>query len=348
MILITCRGNWRKLRIASISLVFVAIISLIGCNSPTYVPAPSPSSPSPTPSPTPEPSTPVKSPPITIALDYFGIRNTHWIPQWGGDQLAKIQLIVVVSDEQATLAVWPPQSGQNLIFDMDYFQVEALKGKMDPPVVFNGSATGTLVVYVAAYNVNKGPITKAQIDMLSKWLGFPELDILKAAIPDRELVGYYWQTWSPSSNWGIGERYDDKGDGDLRVWLRIGSGQMPEAAQQPVIKPNVKIEGKLPTGVKARAAFVYNASDFAFTLTNNESFEFPIYWRLETTSNPGTEINYVISPTEGQESVPANGAITVTNKYWFTIPGDYKWKYVAEYPKGNPVASWEGTLKVSP
>jgi hypothetical protein len=35
----------------------------------------------------------VKSPPITIALDYFGIRNTHWIPQVGGDPLAKIQLI---------------------------------------------------------------------------------------------------------------------------------------------------------------------------------------------------------------------------------------------------------------
>jgi len=289
----------------------------------------------------------VKSPPITIALDYFGIRDTHYIPQVGGDPLAKIQLIVVVSDEQATLAVWPPPSVQDLYFDMDYFQVKELKDKLNPPIVFTGSATGTLVIYVAAYNVNKGPITKAQIDMLSKWLGFPELDILKAAIPDRELVGYYWQTWTPSVNWGIGKHYDG-GDGDLRVWLRIGSGQMPEAAQKPVLKPNVKIEGTLPTDVKARTTFVYNASDFAFILTNNESFEFPIYWRLETNSNPGTEINYVIYPTQGQESVPANGTITVTNKYWFTTPGDYKWKYVAEYPKGNPVTSWEGTLRVNP
>ena len=345
--MITCCGNWHKLRIASISLVFVAVISLIGCNSPTYVPIPSPSSPSPTPTPTPEPSTSVTSPPITIALDYFGVRNTHWIPQVGGDPLAKIQLIAVVSDEQATLAVWPPQSGQNLTFDMDFFQVKALKEKMDPPVVFNGPVTGTLVVYVAAYNVNKGPITKAQIDMLSKWLGFPELDILKAAIPDRELVGYYWQTWSPSSNWGIGKHYDG-GDGDLRVWLRIGSGQMPEAAQQPVLKPNVKIEGKLPAGVRVRTTFFYNESDFAFTLTNNESFGFPIYWHLESPSNPGTEINYVIYPTEGKQDVPANSSATIHNKYWFTTPGDYKWKYVAEYPKGNPVASWEGTLKVSP
>lgn len=65
-------------------------------------------------------------------------------------------------------------------------------------------------------------------------------------------------------------------------------------------------------------------------------------------SNPGTEINYVIYPTEGKESVPGNGAITVTAKYWFTTPGNYQWKYVAEYPKGNPVASWEGTLEVNP
>ena len=347
MILITHRGNWRKLRIASISLVFATIISLIGCNAPTYVPAPVQSSPSPTSTPSLTPSTPVKSLPITIALDYFGVRNTHWIPQVGGNQVAQIQLIVVVSDEQGTLAVWPPQSVQNLTFDMDYFQVKALKEKMDPPVVFNGSATGTLVIYVAAYNVNKGEITKAQIDIVSKWLGLPDLNKLKDAIPDRELVGYYWQTWSPSSNWGIG-RYDEQGEGDLKVWLRIGSGQMPEPVQEPVLKSNVKIEGKLPTSVKARTAFFYNASDFTFTLTNNESFEFPIYWHLESPSNPGTEINYVIYPTEGRESVPGKSAVTVTAKYWFTTPGDYKWKYVAEYPKGNPIASWTGTLNVLP
>jgi len=324
---------------------------LTGCGAPAYVTAPSQSSPSPTltstPSSMPEPSTPVKSPPITIALDYFGIRNTHWMSQVGGGTLTKIQLITVVSDEQGTLSVWPPQNVQNLTFDMDYFQVEALKDRMSPPVVFSGSATGTLAVYIAAYNISKGEVTKGQIDIISKWLGFPNFNKLKDAVQDKELVGYYWRTWSPSSDWGIGGNYEGD-DGNLKVWLRIGDSQMPDPVQQPVFKPNVKIDGKLPTSVQARSAFVYNASDFTFTLTNNESFEFPIHWRLETTSNPGTKINYRIYPTEGKESVPANSTITVPAKYWFTTPGDYKWKYVAEYPKGNPVASWEGTLRVNP
>lgn len=284
---------------------------------------------------------------MTIALDYFGIRNTHWISQIGGDSRAKIQLAVLVRDGQQNLAAFTIPREPIPPFDMDFFQVKAIKDNMAPEI-FTGSATSSLTVFVAAYNVNKGPITKAQMDILSKWLGLPDLNILKAAIPDRELIGYYWHTWSPSENWGLGRHYDEQGDGDLRVWLRIGSDQMPEPAQQPVLKPNVKIEGKLPTSVKARTAFVYNASDFAFTLRNNESFEFPIYWHLESPSNPGTEINYVIYPTEGKESVPGDGAITVTAKYWFTTPGNYQWKYVAEYPKGNPVASWEGTLRVNP
>jgi len=290
----------------------------------------------------------VESPPITINLDYFGIRNTHWIPELGGDPLAKIQLIAVVSDEQGTLAVWPPQNVQNLTFDMDYFQVEALKEKMNPPVIFNGSVTGTLVVYVVAYNVNKGEITKAQIDILSKWLGLPDLNKLKDAIPDRELVGYYWQTWSASSDWGVGQHYGEKGDGNLVVWLRIGADQIPEPVQQPVLKPNVKIEFTPPTGVRTRTQWEYRASDFTFTLRNNEPFEFPIYWHLETSSNPGTEINFLIYPTEGKQRVPGNGTSTVTAKYWFTKAGNYEWKYVAEYPKGNPVAFWTGILNVIP
>jgi len=135
----------------------------------------------------------------------------------------------------------------------------------------------------------------------------------------------------------------------LKVWLRIGSGRMPEPVQPlPVLTPNVEIVGKLPTGVRVRTTFFYNASDFAFTLTNNESFGFPIYWHLESPSNPGTEINYVIYPTEGKQDVPANSSVTIHNKYWFTKAGNYEWKYVAEYPKGNPVASWTGILNVIP
>jgi hypothetical protein len=181
-------------------IAFPLVLASCSSSAPVYTPAPvlppSDSAPASTISATTTPSILAESPPLTIALDYFGIRNTHWLSQMGGDQLAKIQLIAVVSDEKGTLAIWPPQNIPNLTFDMDYFQVEALKERMNPPVIFNGSATGTLVVYIAAYNVDKGAITKAQIDIISKWLGLPDLNRLKDVVPDRELVGYYWQACS--------------------------------------------------------------------------------------------------------------------------------------------------------
>ncbi len=41
--------------------------------------------------------TPVSKPsPVTIALDYFGIKDTHWISQVGGSSLASIQLAVLI------------------------------------------------------------------------------------------------------------------------------------------------------------------------------------------------------------------------------------------------------------
>jgi len=341
------------IRIVTILLIGIMLV-LGACTSPPSSAGPPQTSPVSTqqaPSETSPSPEQVKSPPITVAVDYFGIRNTHYLEQVAGDRLARIQLIVVVSDERGTLAVWPPPSAQNLYFDMDYFQIEALKEKLNPPVVFNGSATGTLAVYVAAYNVNKGPITKAQIDILSNWLGFPDLNRLKDAIPDKELVGYYWQTWTPLSNWGVGESYSERGDGDLRVWLRIGADQMPEPAQQPVLKPNVKIEDvKLPSGTRVRQPseqYSYKVWDFAFTIANNEAFTLPVYWHLESSYKPETKVFPYDYPTEGVQTIPGNGKVTVKVQFWFTVPGSYQWKYIVGYPKGNAAASWTGTLMVS-
>lgn len=349
--------RWPRIMLLLFHLL-ILVLMVASCTGPTSIPAgttPSPTTPTGEPPtstaatpPTTTTTPPVQSPPITIALDYFGVRNTHWIPQIGGDPLAKIQLVMVVSDEQQNLAVRtiPPERIPG--FDMDFFQVKAVEAYMDP-VVFRGSVTGSLTVYVVAYNVNKGPVTNAQIDVLSKWLGFPGLEVLKSAVKERELVGHYWYTWSPSSNWGVGS-HTEKGEGDLRVWLRIWSDEVPEPAQQPVLKPNVQIEAvKLPNDARIRTQWDYRSSDFSFILANYESFELPIYWRLESSpKSPGTEINFLIYPTYGTVPVPGNGKVPVNAKYWFTTPGDYQWKYIIECPKGNPVTSWTGTLTVSP
>jgi len=323
----------RKIYLILAIISIIAILSAFGCNPTQTVTF------------TQTPST-VISPPITISLDYFGIRDTHWISQIGGSRQAQIQLLVVVADESGTLATWPPASMQNpTTFDMNFFDVKA----MTDPIIYRGSVTGTLCVYVAAYNTGKGQITKGQIDIISKWPGLPDVAKLKDAVPDKELVGYCWRIWSAASNWGIGEPYDQKSDtGNLEVWFRIGSEQLPEPIQNPTLKPNVIIDYQPPTGVRTSGLWVLYTSTFTFTLRNNESFEFPIYWRLDTTSNPMNVINFVTYPTEGEQDVPGNDSVSITAKYLFYTSGNYQWTYIAEYPKGTPITSWAGTLTVSP
>ena len=285
-------------------------------------------------------------PSVTIALDYFGIRNTGWMEQVGGDDKAKIQLVVLIRDERGPLATFAiPEAGVEGWY-MDFFQVEALEDHGDPGV-FTCTPIGHLTWSVSAWNVNKGPITKAQIDWISAWTG-TDWSAIRNWVPDRELVGSCWYTWSASRGFGVGENYESD-DGNLKVWLRVGSCEtMPEPVPRPVLEPNVEIVGKLPTDVKARTQVYYHQESFTFTLTNHESFAFPIYWRLETDSNPGTKINFIICLTEDWVTVQGGSSTTVTYRYWFTTPGEYEWKYVAEYPKGTPIASWQGTLTVAP
>lgn len=290
------------------------------------------------------------APSVTIALDYFGIRDTGWIEQFQGDDKAKIQLVVLIRDERGTLATFAIPAEGVAGFSMDFFQVNALRDNMDPNI-FTGTLTGSLTFSIAAYNVNKGPITKAQIDAISKWTGV-DWSAIKALVPDKELVGSCWRTWSASENFGVGENYESD-DGNLKVWLRVGADEtMPDPVARPVLEPNVEIVGRLPSGVKVRQpseTLSFNVWAFEFTIENHESFGFPIYWRLETDSDPRTDCGwYGVSRTEGELSVSGGGSITQAYRYWFETPGNYTWRYVAEYPSGNPVASWQGTLTVAP
>ncbi len=320
--------------------------------APTTSPAPAPE-PKPEPEPPPTLTSQEKSPPITIALDYFGIRNTHWINQLGSEK-AEVQLVIMISDDIGTLVTWPPDP-QSQTFPMDFFQVISLKNYIGvTTVLYTGSVTGTLSIRVVANNVNKGAITKAQIDII-KALGGGDLTALKALIHDPELIGTCWQTWLPINNWGIGSQYtndDPQGNVDLKIWGRIGSNQMPPELSKPILKPNVKIEDvKLPTGVRVRQPseqWFFNTWKFEFIIANYESFEFPVYWHLESSTSPETKDVNNVHPTEGKASIRGNDKVPIETWYWFKTPGDYQWKYIVECPKGNQVASWEGTLKVSP
>ena len=288
--------------------------------------------------------------PVTVALDYLGVRDTHWLSQVGGEAHARVQFVIVVSDETGVLEACtiPPEGIPGL--EMDYFQVKPVKDYLSPEV-FSGPVTEALTIYVAAYNVNKGPITKAQMDVVSQWMDMPGLTALKSMVPDKELIGYYFYTWSPQDDWGVG-RHDEQGDGDILVWYRVGNGQMLEPAGMPVLKPNVTIENvSLPTNVRVRQPsemFFYDTWPFEFTIANHERMQLTFTWRLESTCKPETKVGTLIYPTEGQVTVPGNGRTTIQSQYWFTKAGSYDWEYVVEYPKGLETASWQGTLNVSP
>lgn len=300
--------------------------------------------------------TTTKSPDITIALDYFGIRNTHWVSQYLGGPEAEVQLVIVISDNTGVLDLWPPNP-EHQTFSMDFFQVDPLKDFNGGSAIFyKGPVSGPLSIRVEAYNVNKGPITKADIDLL-KLLGV-DFTQAKQLIPDKEFIGKWWQTWLPINNWGVGNQFtnaDPQNNADLKIWGRIGtSSQIPAPIHAPVLKPNVKIESvKLPTNAKVGKTigyFFYSyASDFSFTIANYESFTFPIYWHLETTANPGTSVDYLVYPTSGTQYVSANGGkFTINAKYWFPSPGKFQWTYVLADASGNTRDSWTGILLVSP
>ena len=142
--------SWYSLYLTFAFLLVASLMVLTDCGAPAYLPAPSPSSPSPTPSPTPEPPTPVESPPITIALDYFGIQDTHHIPQVGGDQLAKIQLIAVVRKTKAD---------RSLLFIIPMSPVT--KAAPDMPA-------RTIVKATARAGLNPGPSTSKPVKTSAK------------------------------------------------------------------------------------------------------------------------------------------------------------------------------------
>ncbi len=291
---------------------------------------------------TPEPSN------VSVALDYICIHDTHWISQIGGYDKAGIQIVVILKDDTGVLSTWPPNP-ENQLFYMNFFETISIKENTGGnPILYTGPVKGTLSVGIVAYNTSKGAITKSQIDIVSMWRG-ADFSILKEVVPDKELVGSYWQTWLPANNWGIGNHFTNEHlNENMTVWGRIGTGNnMPQAIPMPVITPDVEIAGQMPANARTREYLYYNYSDFSFTLRNNEAFSFPIYWRIETDSNPGTTINYIITPTQGSFTLLGGGLATETGRFWFDNPGDFYWRYVAEYPKGTPIASWEGTLHVS-
>jgi len=341
-------------------LIVVLAILLAGCTSPTVVQTPESEEPADAWS-APESQGAVEQLSVapqgqqnseraftTLAIDYLGVRDTHWLSQIGGEAHARVQFVIIVSDQTGVLSACtiPPEGAPGL--DMDYFQVESVKDYLASEV-YSGPVSGDLTIYVAAYNVNKGPITKAQMDVVSQWMDMPELTALEAMVPDKELIGCYFYTWSPQDNWGVG-RHDEQGEGDLLVWYRIGNEQMPEPAAAPTLSPNITIEDvNLPDNVKVRQpsdVFFYKTWPFEFVIANHESMALTCTWRLESTCKPETTVGSVIYPTEGQVTIPGNGKTIVQTQYWFTEAGSHDWKYVIEYPAGIEVASWQGMLNV--
>lgn len=337
-------------------LLLIIALFFLGACAPATVPrtASAPVSPTITiparpptePTSTPMITLPPKPPPTTIAiaLDYVGIRNTHWISQMGGTDKAKVQLIIIIRDDTGTLATWPPDP-QSQTFPIDFFQVISLKDFMGgTTVLYKGPVTGTLSMRVVANNVNKGAISKAQIDFIRAF-GGGDLTALKALIPDEELIGTYWQTWLPTNNWGIGSQYNNdnpQDNVDLRIWGRIGlMNQMPPELPKPILKPNVEIQSvTLPSGAKKSIGpYVFTYYDTTFRLVNNESFDVTVNWQANSSATGNYDSGSII--------VPKNSFVDVRRRYYYSTAGAIKIDYSIFY-RGNEIHSLSGTLIVSP
>jgi hypothetical protein len=287
----------------------------------------------------------VSNPPIHIALDFFGIKDTHQPSAYVAPN--RIQLYVIVDDGVNTTKFSYPSNGEGIV--MEYFQLVDLEQQ----TVFYASSVGDyLRISVLAYSCADKEATLSlgrALQAFEPSMG-PLLDFYEALPAEKELIGWYEHTWYAVDEWGTKQaEYEAEGIGDLRLWFRIWSNEEPTPISKPLLIPAVEIQNvKLPTGVRVRQpseTYFYNTWTFEFTIANHESFTLPIYWRLETSpDSPETQSD----GTYGTKYISGNGKVTVTTQYWFKMSGNYTWKYVAEYPEGNPIASWQGTLTVAP
>jgi uncharacterized repeat protein (TIGR02543 family) len=104
--------------------------------------------------------------------------------------------------------------------------------------------------------------------------------------------------------------------------------------------PNVKIHSvTLPSGAETSGPWIYTLYPTTFTLVNNESVNVTVTWQAFSSVTGNFD--------SGSVTVPANGSISVTKSYYYTVGGAVNLTYTIYY-NGAQINSWSGTMNVLP
>ena len=336
----------------SLLLVTLAVMTLLlgamSCGPASTPPTPTPTpAPAPTPAPTPEPTPPEPTPPeptppeptppppaIQVALDYFGVKDTHQPPISVSENL--IQLFIVVDDGETSKQFLYPRSGDGL--PMDYFQLVDL----DEQTIFQTSSVGDqLTISALAYScTDKQAILDLGRALESFQPGIGSvLDFYEKLPQSKELIGWYEHTWYETEEWGANqEEYEAKGENDLKLWFRIWSDKEPAEIPKPLFVPAVKIQDvELPTDAKPG----YTKYPISLWLVNDEMFNVPILW--EAVSSQTRKFD------SGKATVPKNGKpLEIRRSYYWEV-GDRTITYTVYYYFNNAkLDTWSGALNITP
>lgn len=281
------------------------------------------------------------NPPIQVALDFFGIKDTHqpsvsFAPN-------TIQLYVVAYDGKTTWNYTYPSNGEGI--PMNYFQLEDLSQQ----TIFRTSSVGdNFTICALAYSCADKNTALSILTALEAY--DPSIEPLKdfyEKLPQqKELIGWYEHTWYAVDEWGTKQAtYEAQGSGDLRLWFRIWSNTEPAPIPKPRFVPDVKIvDVKLPTDAKPGSMWIIGSKQYPITisLVNNEEFDVPIIWEAES--------SIAGKFAQGQQAtVPKNGKqLDITTLYWWQV-GEYNITYTIYYYWNNAkLDTWSGSLNVTP
>jgi len=103
--------------------------------------------------------------------------------------------------------------------------------------------------------------------------------------------------------------------------------------------PGVKIQSvALPSNAKTSSGIILTTYPTTFRLVNNESVDVTVTWQVHFFANGNPFSNYSNTVT-----VPQNGYIDVTNRYYYPIAGTWNVTYTISI-NNSQVDTWSGTM----
>jgi hypothetical protein len=129
--------------------------------------------------------------------------------------------------------------------------------------------------------------------------------------------------------------------GSYSVSVQTAAQPTPVASNSIITTTPIKIQSvTLPSGVRTSSGIIVTTYPTTFRLVNSASVDVTVTWQVNFSANGNPYSNYSDSVT-----VPKNGYIDVTNRYYYPIAGTWNVTYTISF-NGSQLDTWSGTMNV--